>query len=494
MYTLGIDQGTSGSRAILLREDGRVAGYAYRPLMRQYPRPGWVEQEPSAVAAGVAEAVTAAIGQAGIDPTAILACGISCQRNTLFAWDGRTGRPLGSAIVWQDLRTEPLLAELEAWPLFQEARDRLGYAPGTYMGALHLAWRLRHEPETAAAAREGRLRIGLSAAWLIEALGGPTGHAMDLSLVQATGLYDFRGRQYWGEWLDRLGIPPTALPTPVSTVHDYGVLRVTAPNGQTAEVPVLAMVGDQQAALFGHRCWLPGQAECTHGTASYLEVNMGERLPAAFPASFYHAWTLAGRDTWCLEAATSVTGAVLRWMRETLRFFEEYDEIDALVCRMPDSGGVYFVPAFTGLEHPHLAPNARGTLFGLTLGTERPHILRAFLESIGFQLRDILHMVAAETGVAVKTLRVGGGVSGSDAACQIQADMLGIPVERPAFRETTSWAAAALAGIGQGFWSTPEALPPTPGSVDRFEPRLPDADRDDRFARWQHAVTLTRSW
>jgi len=492
-FLLGIDQGTSGTKAIIVGREGEVLGYAYRPVARSYPQPGWVEQDPFAVAAGVDQAITEVIGQAGIQPAEIAGCGLACQRNTDFAWDARTAQPIGNAITWQDLRTLPFLEEISQWPLATEVNQRLGYGPGPYMSALHLAWRERNDLVYQEASRSGHLMLGLSAAWLLQALGRPTGHYLDTSLVQAMGFYDFRAQQYWPEWLDFLGVPPNALPVAVPTLHDYGVLHVTGPDGATADVPVLAMIGDQQGALFGHNCRLPGEAECTHGTASYVKVFLGHETPDLSKMDLFYAWHLNGQQTYCLEAPTTVTGAVIRWMRDEAQLMKDYGELETLATSVPDPAGLYFVPAFTGMNAPYNDPNARGTLFGLTLGHSRGHIIRAFLESLGYQLRDILTSVSEETGITVNELLVGGGVSASDLACQIQADLLGIPVKRPEFSETTAWAAALLAGLGADVWKDLSELPPLPGDHTQFSPQLLTG-RDAGYERWKHAVSLTRAW
>ncbi|MCB8919455.1 MAG: carbohydrate kinase [Ardenticatenaceae bacterium] len=494
-FLLGVDQGTSGSRALILDDAGQVRGYAYRPLTRLYSRPDWVEQDPQAVAEGVAEAIAEAIGRAGCRPDEIAACGLTSQRNTDFVWDARTGQPLANAITWQDLRTLPLLDELATWPPAGETRHRLGYAPGPYMSALHLAWRMRHDPAVAAAAQAGHLRLGLSTAWLLTALGHPAGHQMDTSLVQAMGLYDFRAGAYWADWLDWLGVPAGPLPAAVPTIHHFGTLRVSDPAGASADVPVLAMLGDQQSALFGHGCRYPGAAECTHGTASFVKVFLGERAPSQERINVYYAWHLGQQQTYCLEAPTTVTGAAIRWMRDNARLFDEYSEMDQLAASVPDAGGVVYVPAFTGLEVPYNDPKARATMLGLTLGHHRGHIARAFFESIGYQIRAILETIMTEADVTVDRLLVGGGVSASDLACQIQADLLGIPILRPTFTETTAWAAGLLAGLGAGFWATPADLPPLPGSHTQFDPPGRGSEQRDRgYEHWQQAVALVQQW
>ncbi|MFZ1509285.1 MAG: FGGY family carbohydrate kinase [Anaerolineae bacterium] len=499
-FLLGLDQGTSGSRALILDDQGQVHGYGYQPLPRIYPQAGWVEQDPLAVAATLAAAITEAIGRAGCHPAEIAACGIACQRNTDFAWHAASGQALAPAITWQDLRTLPLLDELRSWELFPQSRRRLGYSPGPYSSALHLAWRLRSDQTLIDAAAAGNLRLGLSAAWLLVALGQPAQHAMDFSLVQAMGLYDFRARQYWHAWLERLGVPEDPLPAAMPTVHEFGNLRVHAPDGASAAVPVLAMIGDQQAALFGYDCRRPGDAECTHGTASFVDVCLGNHAPDQEKINVYVAWALAnGVDpdpafTYCLEADTAVTGAAIRWMRENARLFDRDDEVGPLAASVPDAGGVVFVPAFTGLNVPYNDHRARGTILGLTLGSTRAHIVRAFLEALGYQVRAILETIQTETGLHVDRLHLGGGVSASDEACQIQADLIGIPTIRPHFTETTARAAAMLAGIGSGAWKSPDHLPPLPEGATRFEPRLTDDQRETGFARWQRAISRARAW
>lgn len=491
-YLLGVDQGSSGSRALLLDAEGVPRGYGYRPLARLHPRPGWVEQDPWAVSQGVSEAITEALAAANARPAEVAAVGIACQRNTEFAWDVTTHRPVGHAISWQDLRSLPMVEEVAAWEHGHEARHRLGYAPGPYSSALHIAWRMRHEPEFAAAARAGRLHLGLSAEWLLQALGEAAGHAMDVSLVQAMGLYDFRAGEYWAHWLDFLGIPRAPLPDAAPSVHEFGALRLLGADGAAALVPVLAMIGDQQGALFGYDCRQPGDAECTHGTASFVDVCVGSSAPQQERVNVYYAWRIGPTTTYCLEADTTVSGAAIRWLRERARLFDRDDEVGPLAASVPDAGGVVFVPAFTGLNVPYNDQAARGTLLGLTLGSSRAHIVRAFLDSLGYQVRAILDRIRADTGLTVDSLYLGGGVSVSDVACQIQADLLGMPTVRPQFTETTARAAALLAGLGAGVWPSLAALPPLPAGATVFEPRLSADARDAGYVRWNRAVEAVR--
>jgi glycerol kinase len=507
-FLLGLDQGTSGSRALIMDAEGQVRGYGYRPLARLYPQPGWVEQDPDVVVASVNEAIAEAMSQANCRPNEIAVCGIACQRNTDFIWDARTRRPLVNAIVWQDLRTLPLLAELAAWPQADQRRRRLGYFPGAVSSSMHLAWRMRHDPLVADALRTEHARIGFSAAWLLAAVGQPAGHAMDYSLVQAMGLYDFRAEAYWDEWLEVLNIPRPPLPQVVPTTHDFGLLRLTGPDGPPADVPVLAMLGDQQAALFGYDCRHPGDAECTLGTTSFVKVCLGSHAPEQEKIAVYFAWSLPTTNpqsqiengkskiahTYCLEAETAATGSTIRWMQEHARLIDHYTEVGPLAASVPDSAGVVFVPAFTGLFVPYNDLTARGTILGLTLSSTRAHIVRAFVEALAFQVRAILETIETETRLRIEQLKLGGGVSASDEICQIMADLLGIPLTRPTVTETTARAAALLAGLAAGIWPDLAALPPLPAGYITFAPRLSADQRDAAYTQWQRAVERAQGW
>jgi glycerol kinase len=488
-FLLGIDQGSSGSRALILDREGNARGYGYRKLERLYPRPDWVEQDPQALADGVREAIAEALQQAQCRPADIAACGLASQRDTDFVWDARTGQPLANAITWQDLRTLSLEADLAHWPPAAQARSRLGYWPGPYSAALHLKWRLANDHAVAEAARAGTLRLGLAAVWVLNALGQANGHQTDISLAQSMGLYDFRAREYWPEWLDYLGLPQSALPQVNSTVADFGVLDI-----DSTRVPVRAMIADQQGALFGYDCRQLGDAECTHGTASYVNVCLGDSAPQLDTIKVYLAWLLNEKPTYCLEADTTVTGAAVRWLKESARLFDSDAELDVLADSVSDAGGLNFVPAFTGLNVPYNFRGARGALFGLTLGHTRAHIARAFLDSIGFQMRAILDEIQAKAGIRVTQLKVGGGLSASNVACALQADWLGRPVIRPTFTQTTARAAALLAGLGAGFWKSEADLPPLPGEHTVFEPRLSVDQRDAGYAAWKRSISTVMSW
>ncbi len=487
-YLLAIDQGGSGSRAVIYDPDGQVRGYGYRPVGRVYPQPGWVEQRPAAIARSVAEAIQEALGRAGVRGSELLACGITSQRDTVFAWHAISGRPIGNAITWQDLRTAPMVAALDQTPLGPQRRERLGQFPGAYAGAMHMAWRMRHDAAFRRAAERGVLRVSLAAGWIVRALGQPCEHALDHSLLQAMTVYDPRRRVLWDEWIDALNLPRAALPVARPTIHHFGDLAVDG-----AMVPVLAMITDQQSALFGYDCRAPGQAVATHGTASFVNAVIGSSPPPQGICKTYLAWEIAGVATYALEADMTTTGAAANWLRE-LGLVRRVTDLDRHAARVSDSGGVVFVPALNGLGVPSEDQSARGAIFGLALGVDVGHIARAFYEAIGFQLVDILATMRAEAGISVEELRVGGGLAASDLACQIQADLSGVPLVRAADTETTARGVALLAGIGAGVWAQ-ESLPPLIDEhVRRFVPRLSPAERSAHYERWQKALERVRGW
>jgi glycerol kinase len=312
--------------------------------------------------------------------------------------------------------------------------------------------------------------------------------------LQGMTVFDFRERRLWEPWLEYLAIPQAALPAPAPTLHPFGEIYLRDADGDEAAVPVLAMIADQQAALFGYDCRARGQGACTHGTNSFVNIVAGHTPPAPGVAKTYLAWELAGQPTYSLEADTTVSGAAIRWMQEQMGFIARPQELGPLALSVPDAAGVAFVPAFTGMGVPSEDRSARATILGMTLDTRPAHIARAFLEAIGHQLREILDLMRVQGDVAIDALYVGGGMAASDAACQIQADLSGLPLMRAADTETSVRAAALLGGLGAGVWPEVAALPPLGGAATTFEPQLDAATRDASFARWQQAVERARGW
>lgn len=493
-FVLGIDQGSSGSRAVVMDSAGQAIGYGYEPVARVYPQPGWVEQEPRAIAESVRVAAETALARAGCAVGDVVGCGITSQRDTVFAWGATTGAPIGNAITWQDLRTIPLVAEVDAWPLAGERRERLGQFPGPYSSAMHIAWRMRHDPAFRAAAEAGSLRMSLAAGWIVQALGRLNENALDYSLMQAMTVFDYKRKTLWEEWIDALNIPRAALPRPVPTLHDFGEIVLTDGSGQRGVIAVRAMITDQQGSVFGYDCRTPGQAVCTHGTASFVHVVAGATPPRQGVSKVYLAWELDGAPTYAIEADTTVTGAAIRWMQEQMGFITRPAELGPLALSVPDSAGVVFVPAFTGLGVPYEDRSARGTILGMTLDTSSAHIARAFLESLGYQVHDILSTISREANVQIDQLYVGGGVSASDVACQIQADVLGIPVVRASNAETSVRGVGLLAGLGAGLWANVDALPALGGEETTFTPAWSDQQRARKLGAWKQAIERARLW
>ncbi|MEF3274594.1 MAG: carbohydrate kinase [Chloroflexus sp.] len=487
-YILAIDQGGSGSRAVIYDDEGHVRGYGYRAVGRVSPQPGWVEQRPASVARSVAEAIQEALTRAGVRGSDLLACGITSQRDTVFAWHTRTGRPIGNAITWQDVRTASLVAALGETPLGPQRRARLGQFPGAYAGAMHMAWRMQHDTAFRRAAERGELRVSLAAGWIVQALGRPAEHALDHSLLQAMTVYDPRQRALWDEWIDALRIPRAALPVARPTIHFFGELHIDG-----AAVPVLAMITDQQAALFGYDCRAPGQAVATHGTASFVNVVIGTTPPPQGVCKTYLAWELDGVCTYALEADMTTTGAAANWLRE-IGLVRRVADLDRHARLTPTSGGVVFVPALNGLGVPSEDRSARGAIFGLALGVKVGHIARALYESIGFQLIDIMTTIQSEAGLTINELRVGGGLAASDLACQIQADLSGVTLVRARDTETTARGVALLAGMGAGIWSLTTLPALVDDSADWILPTMSVTERAAAYERWQKALARAQGW
>jgi glycerol kinase len=488
-YILAVDQGGSGSRAAIYAADGRMVGWGYRSVRRLTPRIGWVEQSPTAVAQSVRAAIAAALQQAGLQAGQLRAAGITSQRDTTFAWDVRSGRPIGTAITWQDLRTIPLVEQLAAHPLGGQRRQRLGQWPGPYAAAMHMAWRMEHDAAFRRAAERGYLRVSLAAGWLLQALGRPAGHWLDDSLLQAMTVYDPRRRELWHEWIAALSLPAAALPAARPTTTHFGDLLI---DGHA--VPVTALITDQQSALFGFDCRAAGDAAVTHGTASFVNLVVGPQAPPQQQCKTYLGWQLDGLPTYVFEADMTLTGGALQWLQQigVLRRAQDFDRIAGSVA---DSGEAVFVPALAGLAVPREDRTARAGLLNVTTSTQRGHILRAFAESIGCQLHEILQTMRSEGAPLPQQPAVGGGLSRSDVVCQAQADIAGISLIRYADTETTVRGAALLAGLGAGIWPSVAALPrlSTVGATV-FTPQLAADARAAVLARWDEACRRVRSF
>jgi glycerol kinase len=467
---LAIDQGTTGTTCLVVGEDLRPRGRGYREVPQHFPRPGWVEHDPAELWASVLGAAEDAFAEAGVAAADLAAIGITNQRETTVVWDRSSGEPVHRAIVWQDRRTAERCKELPADLL----RDRTGLVPDPYFSATKLEWILREA--------SGDLAFGTVDSWLLWKLTGGETHATDASNASRTLLFDLRRLEWDAELLELFGVPASVLP---AVVPSCGVVAEGELFG--ARIPVAGIAGDQQAALFGQGCFAPGQAKVTYGTGSFVLVNAGADPGEPRPGLVQTvAWRVRDEPAaYALEGSVFVTGAALQWLRDGLGLLASAAESGEVAERVAGNEGVYFVPALTGLGSPHWEPEARGLVTGLHRGVRREHLVRAALEGIAYQVRDVLDAM----GLDLDVLRADGGGSANRFLCQFQADLARVPVEVPEERETTALGAAALAGLGVGFWSSPAEIAEARRLAARYKPALPEDEADRLLAGWRTAVS-----
>jgi glycerol kinase len=490
---LALDQGTSGSTALVVDDEGAVRARGHAELPQHYPQPGWVEHDPEQIWATMAEAARRALATAGVAGRDVAAIGITNQRETTIVWDRATGAPIHHAIVWQCRRTAAACDALKAQGVESLVRERTGLVLDAYFSGTKVAWLLDHVAGARRRAERGELAFGTVDAWLVWKLTGGRRHATDATNASRTLLLNLKSGDWDAEMLRVLAIPREVLPTVVAS---SGVCGETVDLGWLpAGVPIAGIAGDQQAALFGQACYEPGAAKNTYGTGCFVLVNTG-----ATPVASTHgllttiAWRIGERLTYALEGSVFIAGAAVQWLRDGLGVIRQAAETQALAESVDDTGGVYFVPAFVGLGAPYWDPYARGTIVGLTRGTTRAHLARAALESIAFQSRDVLEAMAADARVRLPTLKVDGGAVANDFLCQFQADILDATVTRPKVIETTALGAALLAGLGRGVWRSLDALATRHAAERTFTPRMDAATRARRYDGWHRAVERSRGW
>jgi glycerol kinase len=490
-YLLALDQGTTSSRALVFDLDGIPVATAQREFPQHYPEPGRVEHDPEDLWNTQRECAAEALACAKISSSDLAAVGIANQRETTVLWDRRTGKAIHRAIVWQDRRTADSCARLRAEGSEPLVTQKTGLRFDPYFSATKLAWLLDHTPGARAAAARGELAFGTVDTWLLWKLTGGRVHATDATNAARTLLFNLHTGT-WDEDLLRLfKIPPSVLPEIRDTAGAFGEIAAGLP---AAGAPITALVGDQQAALYGQACFTPGTAKATYGTGCFLLLNTGEKVVASTHNLLSTvAWRIHGKCTFALEGSVFVAGAVVQWLRDELNLVDSAKDLDALAASVSDAGGAYLVPAFTGLGAPHWDPYARGALVGLTRGTNRAHICRAALESIAFQTTELIAAMEADAGLRLAELRVDGGVSRSAPLLQMQADFLNLPVVRPKVVETTALGAAALAGVGAGLIA-PETFAARWVADVRAEPRMDEPTRHAQLAGWARAVSRSRDW
>ena len=493
-YIAALDQGTTSSRAILFNQAGEIAARAQYPFRQIYPQPGWVEHDPMEIWASERRALAEITSH--IDPRQVAAIGITNQRETTILWDRRTGEPIHNAIVWQCRRTAPFCDGLKAQGLGETIAEKTGLLIDAYFSASKIRWLLDNVPGARERAERGELCFGTVDSWLIWQLSGGAVHVTDYSNASRTMLFNIHTLRWDEELCEIFGIPRSILPRPVGNSEVYGLVARDLPELEgLAGIPICGSIGDQPAALFGQGCFHPGEAKNTYGTGCFTLMNVGReavRSRAGLVTSV--GWSVGGETSYALEGSVFNAGSTIQWLRDELKLIDSAPECDRLAESVPDSGGVVIVPAFTGLGAPYWDMYARGTILGLTRGSTRAHIARAVLDAIALQVTDLVRAMNADAPCPIPTLRVDGGASVSDILMQIQADLLGIPVDRPAQVETTAFGAAALAGLAAGVWKDTGELEKLRRSQHVFTPLRSGEDCGREYRRWQRAVERAQAW
>jgi glycerol kinase len=491
-YVLALDQGTTSSRAILFDESGSIAAVAQHEFQQYYPQAGWVEHDPTEILTSQISCGVEVLGKVGARPRDIAAIGITNQRETVIVWERSTGKPIHPAIVWQDRRTAAMCASLEQSGLGDTVSSKTGLVLDPYFSATKVRWILDNVPGAREKAQRGELAFGTVDCWLIWHLTSSMRHVTDVTNASRTLLYNIVEGKWDSELLRIFDIPESMLPEVVWSSQTVGDVTTTL---GLSGITIAGIAGDQQAALFGQLCWNPGQAKNTYGTGCFLLQNIGTQfIRSKHKLITTIAASAQKRLEYALEGSIFIGGAVVQWLRDNLRLIGSSAEVEALAAGVPDAGGLVFVPAFVGLGAPHWDPHAGGLIIGLRRDTKPGHIARAALESIAFQVADVLDAVQSETGTPLNALRVDGGAAVNDLMMQFQADLLGVPVVRPRVTETTALGAAYLAGLAAGVWPSPQELQSRRQGDVRFEPRMDQEKRNSLRLRWQRAVERSKNW
>ncbi len=491
-YVLALDQGTTSSRALVIDHGGAIVSVGQYEFSQFFPQPGWVEHDPIEIWDSQLRAARSALEQAGIAAADLAAIGITNQRETAIVWDRRTGEPIYPAIVWQSRQSSGICESLRARGLEEEVKARTGLLIDPYFSGTKIRFILDAVEGAQARAEAGELCFGTVDTWLIHRLTKGAVFATEPSNASRTLLFNIH-EGHWDDFLlTALDVPRAMLPEVRDSSGDFGMADAA---WLGAPVPIAGVAGDQQSALFGQGCTQPGRVKNTYGTGCFLLMNTGLEAPTSDAGLITTvAWRREGRQEYALEGSIFVAGSAVQWLRDGLEFVREAAETEALARSVPDTEGVYLVPAFVGLGAPYWDDRARGTIVGITRGTTRAHLTRATLESIAFQTRDVMDAMAADSGISPAVLRVDGGACQNDFLMQFQADILGVPVERPAVLEATAMGAARLAGLAVGFWQEGEVLAQDLGVARLFEPDMSSEERDARYGLWRRAVERSRQW
>ena len=491
-YIMALDAGTTSNRCILFDQEGRVRAAAQKEFPQIFPKPGWVEHDAREIWATQLGVAVEAMGKIGATAADIAAIGITNQRETTVVWDRATGEPVYNAIVWQCRRTSAYCDELKARGYAEAIRRKTGLVVDAYFSGPKIRWILDNVPGARRRAEAGELLFGTVETWLIWLLTGGRVHVTDYSNASRTMLFNINTLDWDEELLDLMDIPRSMLPTPVPSSQVYGE---TDPGFFGRSIPIAGAAGDQQAALFGQACFTPGQAKNTYGTGCFLLMNTGDK-PVFSSSGLVTtvAWGLGSRVSYALEGSIFVAGAAIQWLRDEMRLIDSAADSEYHAGKVDDTAGCYVVPAFTGLGAPYWDQYARGAIVGLTRGVNKNHIIRATLESIAYQVSDVLEAMRADSGIALTSLKVDGGASSNNVLMQLQADILQVTVHRPVCVETTALGAAYLAGLAVGYWSSQEEIARN-WAVDRtFLPAITTQERDKKLQGWKRAVTRAFDW
>jgi len=492
-YILAIDQGTTSSRAMIFNHEGEVVNSAQKEFTQYYPKPGWVEHDPDEIWGTTLGVIADALGKANIKPAQIAGIGITNQRETTVVWDAETGKPIHNAIVWQDRRTASICDDLKDKGLEDKIKNKTGLVVDAYFSGTKIKWLLDNVEGAREKAEAGKLRFGTIDTWLIWKLSGGEIHVTDYSNASRTLVYNIFDLEWDKEMLEILDIPESMLPEVKASSEVYG--KTVDYHFFGENVPIAGIAGDQQAATFGQVCYEKGMAKNTYGTGCFMLMNTGEEaVKSEHGLLTTIAWGLDGKVNYALEGSIFIAGAAIQWLRDELNIIDSSPDSEYFARKVDDTGGVYVVPAFAGLGAPYWDMYARGTIVGLTRGSSKEHLIRATLESIAYQTRDVLEAMEADSGIELKTLRVDGGAAMNDFLMNFQADILGAEVERPVVNETTALGAAYLAGLAVGYWDNLDELVAKWDRDKLFVPSMAEEKKEKLYSNWKRAVERAQDW
>ncbi|MFC2089313.1 glycerol kinase GlpK [Bacteroidota bacterium] len=491
-YILSLDQGTTSSRAILFNHSGLIVAQAQKEFRQLYPEPGWVEHDPEEIWSSQAAVTAEVIARSGKQPSEIASIGITNQRETVIVWDRNTGKPVHNAIVWQDRRTSSVCSKLIAEGRAGMIQEKTGLIIDAYFSATKIAWILDHVPGIRERAEQGEICVGTVDSWLIWKFSRGQAHVTDITNASRTMLFNIHDESWDEALLDLFNIPVSVLPEVKGSSE---LFAVTSGDTTGFNLPIMGVAGDQQAALFGQLCLEPGMVKNTYGTGCFLVMNTGEK-PITSSANLLTtvAWKVDGKTSYALEGSIFIAGAIVQWLRDELELIQQASETEALARSVEDNAGVYVVPALVGLGAPHWDQFARGTIFGLTRGSSKAHIVRAALESIAYQVMDVVKAMEKDTNQHISELRVDGGASKNNFLMQFQSDMLNTRVTRPHIMETTALGAAYLAGLASGFWKDTDELKNQWKADQQYTPAMEEDLREKLIKQWEKAVGRSKGW